>query len=81
MTIEELREEADALGYKLVKKTERIHMLPCTCGCNRREHWYTYVKGKEVVQLVCNKCGRSVYGVNEQDAKRNWNKMIEGKMK
>lgn len=39
MTIEELRAEAKKLGYNLIPINKKEKLLPCTCGCKRREHW------------------------------------------
>ena len=36
MTLEELKAEAEKFGYTLIKKSDSIKMLPCTCGCKRR---------------------------------------------
>ena len=50
--------------------------LPCTCGCNRREHWIRFVDDGTETTLKCYKCGKSAKGMSEAEAKRNWNKMI-----
>ena len=78
MTLEELKSEANKLGYNLVKKREYIKFLPCTCGCNRREHWVrSYIDSDEIkVLLVCAKCGREVDGKNLDAAKRAWNESV-----
>lgn len=41
MTYEELKKEADKLGYKLIKKPEPVKRLPCTCGCKRVYNCYS----------------------------------------
>lgn len=51
-------------------KRESRAMLPCTCGCRRREHWF----GADYEALVCKQCGRKVSGKNAMDAIRNWNR-------
>lgn len=74
MTLDELKVEVDKLGYRLIPKPVYIKLLPCTCGCNRREHWYGCA-GERFYK--CQKCGkRSPSGENENDAKRLWNEMI-----
>jgi len=40
MTIEELKAEAKAQGYKLIKNTPMPRPLPCTCG-RRPGEWYS----------------------------------------
>lgn len=77
MSIEELQKEAEKHGYKLVKNEPYERMLPCTCGCKQREHWWrTNAEDGNRNILVCKKCGKEASGKSEADAKRNWNKMI-----
>lgn len=78
MTLPELKAEADKLGYKVVKKSEPYTpMLPCICGCKRREHWSTrFGNGKYGTKLVCIRCNRSASGLTQTDARKAWNKMI-----
>lgn len=74
MTFEELKAEADKLGYRLVKQSSPIRLIPCTCGSNRRESWYTF-DGLQFYR--CSKCGKeSPAGASCRDAKRKWNEMI-----
>ena len=73
MTLQELMEEADRQGYRLIKKPLRTTLLACTCGCRQRAHRYS----KDTVILVCKKCGRRVTGKNEMNARVNWNKEIK----
>ena len=80
MTLEELKLEADKLGYSLVKKQKSIKLLPCICGSERRTMWITTAGGIKEVQriLVCDKCGmKAPPGNTIQEAKENWNKMME----
>lgn len=73
MTYEELKAEAKAQGYNLVKAKPYTRMLPCTCGSKRRSLWHC-PKGN---YLVCNRCGkRSRLGINERQAREFWNEMI-----
>jgi hypothetical protein len=39
MTVEELRREAKTLGYNIIPIVRMEKLLPCVCGCDRREHW------------------------------------------
>ena len=80
MTYEELKVEADKLGYKLIKKQKTVKLLRCRCGSNRREEWVVVNSstGKFQRQLICVKCGLSAPPGNTlKEAKENWNKMIE----
>ena len=74
MKLEELEVEAKKLGYRLVKIKPYVTLLPCTCGCKRRWRWYS----PTTVIIECQKCGKSAYGRNEQEARINWNKKIQG---
>ena len=76
MTVEELRCEAKALGYNIIKINPMEKLLPCVCGCNRREHWH--VSGAfDGVKLKCMKCGREAKGRNDREVRHNWNQMIK----
>lgn len=82
MTLEELKLEADKLGYSLVKKQKSIKLLPCTCGNKRRTMWITTIRstggGGFQRILACDKCGmKAPPGNTIQEAKENWNKIIE----
>lgn len=61
----------------LIKKKERVKLLPCRCGYNRRAHCW-FVAGNNIQEiLVCKKCGFEVGGKNEEDARRNWNEAVQ----
>lgn len=78
MTLDELKAEAEKLGYALIKKSESIKMLPCTCGCKRRTEWFC--KGQTFYS--CNRCGKKSSRSNTvRGAKRAWNEMIEKEVK
>lgn len=67
------------IDARIRKRPEKFR--PCTCGCNRRTHSYLYRMSsrEESVVLQCMKCGFSVEGKNEMDARRKWNEMIREK--
>lgn len=77
MTIEELKKEANKLGYSIIKKRKIPKMLTCTCGCNRRRHWSIGGTSKFNSALECKRCGKWVDGLNDIDVINNWNKMIK----
>ena len=58
------------------KKRESKAMLPCKCGCKRREHWYGGDDPNKREQLKCERCGFTAYGKNATDVIRNWNKAV-----
>lgn len=76
MTIEELKAEADKLGYRILKKEKYINLSPCSCGRKKPEKWHDAIEGNKFYQ--CRNCGRKAPGANtDKQAKKNWNKMME----
>ena len=73
MTVKELRAEANKLGYNIIPKPEYIKFVPCICGHNRRQLWFT----PNGMKYECKNCGMtSPEGKTERDAKKKWNEMI-----
>lgn len=77
MTVDELKKEAAALGYKLIKKEPYVKFVPCSvCGNNRRRslhRWLGPDDGHEY-WFECMKCGRrSSPAPTEKEAKALWN--------
>ena len=75
MTIEELKEEANRLGYNIIKKYERY--TPCKCGANSR-----HVVWKDgLLGLKCSKCGFTVFAHNDKirlcHMKKIWNDTLK----
>ena len=58
------------------KKRESKAMLPCKCGCKRREHWFGGDDPEKFEMLKCSHCGFTAYGKNATDVIRNWNKAV-----
>ena len=83
MTVEEVRREARKLGYNLIPIKRKERLLPCTCGCNRRNHeWlYTPSTGEEFAVLECCKCGKRAIGKSDIDVNHQWNEMIKAETK
>ena len=75
MTVEELKKIANEMGYNIIKKQEHIKLLPCKCGCTRRERWYGVHKDDAYI-LKCKNCGAKAQGRTERKAKLNWNRMV-----
>lgn len=60
-----------------VKERERPErLLPCKCGCQRREHWVGCNTDQSVI-LKCMKCGFKVAGKNEVDVHKKWNEEVK----
>lgn len=60
-------------AVKEKKRPEKL--LPCKCGCRRREHWCA--AGSEDSEILkCMKCGFKVYGKNEIDVHKKWNEAV-----
>ena len=73
MTVEELKTEANKLGYNIIKKpTPKERYLSCICGRNAREHW----TGMKSETLTCMGCGLSVSG-KPSELRRLWNNKIK----
>lgn len=74
MTYERLKKLADKMGYKLIKKQEKVNLLPCKeCGCKKRKQ--LYYSDKKEVSYVCLRCGVvATAGKNDVEARKNWNK-------
>lgn len=80
MTVEELKIEAGRLGYRLVKKPERITMLPCPiCGKKNTSEWQTYAEEYDgsVFFRACNVCFfRGFRGNTSKEARKKWNEAV-----
>lgn len=92
MTLEELKAEAEKLGYELRKKkpaAKYVPFLPCLCGGTRHYEWITGEKlpGERNWRVVsffeCSKCGlksKEYPGKTDNEAREGWNRMIEERM-
>lgn len=70
--LEYLRREADKLGYMVIKKPERIKLLPCRCG-KKPELWFS----KEGKFYKCSDCNiRGDVANTETRAKKCWNERV-----
>lgn len=76
MDVEELKTLAKSMGYNIIPIKKREKLLPCICGCNRRNHWETRREGIWYQKLICEKCGKFSLGKSEAEAIHNWNEMI-----
>ena len=77
MTVEELKAEAEKLGYNIIKKPENY--IPCpVCGKNNRR-WFWTTEGNQGIE--CRNCKLFViapkdgHRVTESYMKRLWNEM------
>lgn len=72
----DLKKDALELLKAKYKPRESRKMLPCKCGCKRREHWYgsSYDNSEG---LKCTKCGFEVWGKNAIDVIRKWNEAVK----
>lgn len=76
MTLDELKKEAKAHGYRLTPVQPYIKLLPCKCGRKRLEQWWRAEGG---TYFVCPNCGtKAQEGRNEREARENWNVLMEG---
>ena len=58
---------------KVYPKPEKL--LPCICGCKRREHWYGSTPERARI-LRCYRCGLEASGKNEIEVHKKWNELI-----
>lgn len=83
MTVEELRMEADKLGYSITQKrktdTSRSKFMPCLCGRKRTTLFY----GNKGYSYGCKKCNVKVMELSatKEDAMLKWNALIESIIK
>lgn len=76
MTLEELKAEAKAQGYKLMPIVPYIKLAPCKCGKKYPGLWYRSGGG---MFFKCKYCDLSAPdGNTEREARKNWNAMVEG---
>ena len=54
-------------------------LLPCICGCKRRERRYG-IKDENRIIIKCRKCEFKAAGKNEADARRKWNEAVKEKL-
>lgn len=52
-------------------------LLPCKCGCKRREHWYGEPHTDRALILKCCKCGFRATGRNDIVLHKNWNRLVK----
>jgi hypothetical protein len=79
ITDEEFKVEAKRRGYNLIKIPEKVTLLPCVCGSERRDRVFV-MRGFEYYS--CATCGLvAKEGKSTREARLNWNAMIEEKMK
>ncbi len=80
MTLEELKQAADEMGYSVVKKPQpTVKLLPCTCGRKQIDKWHgRSVAMGDYIVYKCYRCGNKAEpGKTIRAARLNWNKMIE----
>jgi hypothetical protein len=75
MTLEELKLEAEKLGYSVVKKQQYIKLSPCTCGQKKPRLWYRFGGGEF---FRCPNCDfEAPAAKTKKQARLNWNKSVE----
>lgn len=77
MTFEQLKEEANNLGYKLVKKSTYVPLRKCSCGAKSSVRCYHTFYTKYYQCIKCNLKGEE--GGSYRVARENWNKAVEQK--
>lgn len=78
MTLEELKIEAEKLGYHLIKNSQKITLLPCPiCGKKSTHEWYNSLTNKYFRRCKC--CNNFAgYGRETHNGARlGWNTAVE----
>ncbi len=75
MTLEELKAEAKAQGYRLVKITPYVKLMPCKCGRKLIDSW---VGINGIHFYKCPNCGeKGGYAETERGARIKWNESMK----
>lgn len=72
MTFEELKAEAAAQGYNLIKKQKYIKLEKCPVCGKKPVVWFAAYGCK----IAC--CDKEVYMKNERQARMAWNEFVKG---
>lgn len=73
MTLDELKAEAKAQGYRLMPIIPYVKLAPCKCGRKRIEQWFV-TDGTGGIFFKCPVCGmKSPKGKTEREARKKWN--------
>lgn len=74
MTVEELKKEADKLGYRVLKKEKSIPLSACPCG--RKKPWEGWHFGGGY-SYKCPNCGNEApVASTKKQARINWNEFV-----
>ena len=78
MTVEELKKEANKLGYKIIKKDPYVLLSKCPICGHKPERWH----GKDFGYFY--RCVSDIHvsitsepSLTYNQAKKNWNKLVE----
>ena len=80
MTLNELKTEAEKLGYNLVKKKPpTVRLFSCTCGRKRLSSWGNEVTKEYLVACpICGNGEKNEWKKTEREARLLWNEYIRG---
>jgi hypothetical protein len=77
MTLDELKAEAKAQGYRLMPIIPYVKLAPCKCGRKRIEEWFV-CDGTGGIFFQCPVCGmKSPKGKTEREAREKWNEEVQ----
>lgn len=81
MTLEELKIEAKKYGYRVIKDTPYISMLPCICGNKAISYGSNYISPTPYFHK-CRKCGfKSQPAKTKYETRAKWNESVENALK
>lgn len=77
MTFDELKLEAEKQGYRLVKITPSVKLLPCpVCGVKRTGEWISMRDGGGYFRACRNRDFKADRGKTKTEAKQKWNEAV-----
>ena len=77
MTVEQLKEEADKLGYRIVRKSAP-KLVACDCNNRKPRQYRAYIGGEKKIYYYCPDCRKKAEScTNVEDAILSWNEKNE----
>ena len=74
MTLDELKTEAKAQGYRLMPIIPYVKLAPCKCGRKEIDQWFA----ADGIFFKCPVCGmKSPKGKTEREARKKWNEEVQ----
>ena len=76
MTVDQLKEEADKLGYRLIRKSAP-KIAVCNCNNRKPKQYCSYLACVKNIYFFCPNCSKKSDPMeHEEDAILNWNEKV-----